>query len=190
MLKLLESQNEIESAQKIFESILEKFSDERIPVKIGFRGGNEEAEVFYSSKLDIWFYFGGPIESSGKNKRERYWNVFGIGKPKQNSNVPIVVEINSPIEGIYRRVGGAFAKDDKGNIFLLHRGKIGGGREGIGPSLFYKYYDGEKDFVKEGEKISERELAIVGSLNSADFPEKVKSFIQKVDGIKNKIYPK
>jgi len=31
-----------------------------------------------------------------------------------------------------RTIAGAFASDDEGNIYLVHRGRIGGGKKGIG----------------------------------------------------------
>jgi hypothetical protein len=183
MLKVIEEQKEIENALDMLESVLEKIADEKIPVKIGYRGGNVADEVSYSSKLNIWFYFGGPIEGNAKDKRERYWNVFGTEKPMMNSSIPIVVEINPPVKGIYRRVAGAFAKDEKGNIFLLHRGRIGGGREGIGATLFNKFYDGEIVDVEDGDEISK--MAVLGNITSLDLSEKISTFIHKVKEIKD-----
>lgn len=182
MLRILENENEIKKAQENFERALKTKSNKRIPVKIGYRGGYEEGKVYYSDKYDIWFYFGGPIEGEGKNKRKRFWSVFGAEEPKPNSNVSIIVEINSPVKGIYRRIGGAFAKDDEENIWLLHRGKIGGGRKRIGKSLFMKNYSGQLQAVADGDQ--ENDLAIIGQMDDSNFPSKIADFVREVERIK------
>jgi hypothetical protein len=182
MLRIIEDKKDIENAVRIFESVLEKIADEKIPVKIGYRGGYVADEVSYSSKLNIWFYFGGPIEGNAADKRERYWNVFGAGKPAKGSNIPIVVEINPPVKGLYRRVAGALARDENGEIFVLHRGRIGGGREGIGLGLFNKYYEGEITHIQDGKEITK--MVVIGNLSSADFPKKLSAFIQRIEEIK------
>lgn len=97
--------------------------------------------------------------------------------PRQNSMLPIVCEINPPLEGLDKRVQGAFACDN-GHIWLLHRGKIGGGKPGIGRKLFFENYLGE---VRE---ISNDRFAIIGDINSPDFIERVKNFVQEVERIK------
>ncbi len=183
MLNTLQNENEIENAQKKLESELKGIADEKITVRIGNQGGSQKADVFYSKKYDLWFYLG---DEKGDGEKKRYWNVFGINRPKENSNVSIVVEINPPLKGIYRRVAGVFAKDDKSDIFLLHRGIIGGGREGIGPKTFYEHYDGEKSVLQEDDK----EIALIGCITSPNFPEKLKNFVEKVDEIKNMAHPK
>jgi 5-methylcytosine-specific restriction protein A len=65
--------------------------------------------------------------------KSRYWNAFGTRNPKQNKMVPIGCEINFPLFGIDRRVSGGVAEDETGRLSLVHRGRIGGGRKGIGP---------------------------------------------------------
>ncbi len=179
-MKVLENKSDIEAAQKQLESILQSLTPEDIPVQIGYKGGNVRGKASYSKGHNIWFHFGGAIE--GDDGRERYWNVFGLNKPKENSNVSIVVEINSPVEGIHRSDGGAFAKDDKGKIFLLHRGKIGGGRARIGKKLFSEKYDGEWVEVEDGDKKSK--LAVIGNMNSSEFVGELTEFIKSVDDIK------
>ena len=54
----------------------------------------------------------------------------------ENQNNNIVVEINIPVipDG---RVGGVFVRQTStGKIYLMHHGKIGGGRKGIGKTAF------------------------------------------------------
>jgi hypothetical protein len=179
-MKILENKVDIEAAQKQLETVLQSLKPEDIPVQIGYKGGNVRGKASYLKEHGIWFHFGGAIEGDGG--RKRYWNVFGLDKPKEHSNVSIIVEINPPVEGIDRRDSGAFAKDDKGNIFLLQRGRIGGGKERIGKKLFSEKYDGEWAEVEDGDEKSE--LAVIGNISSDDFVGKLSDFVKSVDNIK------
>ena len=185
MLNTLQNENEIENAQKKLESELKGIADEKITVRIGNQGGSQKADVFYSKKYDLWFYLG---DEKGDGEKKRYWNVFGIKRPNENSNVSPVVQINPPLKRIYRRVAGVFAKDDKSDIFLLHRGIIGGGRKGIGKKTFCKHYNGEKSDLQDGDKLIE--ILLIGCITSPNFPEKLKNFVGEVDRIKKDVHPK
>ena len=115
------------------------------------------------------------------------WNVFGIIRPNKYPNVSIVVQINPPLKGIYRRVAGVYAKDDKSDksdIFLLHRGIIMGVRK----KTFYERYDGKKSDLKDGDK--KIEIPLIGCITSPNFPEKLKNFVVNVDKIKCEFHPK
>ena len=58
------------------------------------------------------------------------------GNPDSPSQT-IVVEINIATDSNTARIGGFFAEDSEtGDIFLMHSGKIGGGRLGIGKTPF------------------------------------------------------
>lgn len=180
MLNTLQNENEIKNAQKKLESKLEEIADEKITVRIGNQGGSQKAEGFYSKKYNLWFYLG---DEKGDGGIKHYWNVFGIKRPNENPNVSIVVQINPPLKGIDRRVAGVFAKDDKSDIFLLHRGIIRGGKK-----TFCELYDGEKSVLQDDDK--QIEIPLIGCITSSNFPEKLKNFVDEVNRIKNVGLPK
>ena len=180
MLNTLQNENEIKDAQKKLESELEKIDVEIITVRIGNQGGSQKADVFYSKKCDLWFYLG---DEKGDGEKKRYWNVFGITKPNENLNVSPVVQINPPLKGIYRRVAGVYAKDDKGDIFLLHRGIIRGVKK-----TFYELYDGEKSVLQDGDK--QIVIPLIGCITSLNFPQKLKTFVKKMEEIKKHVHSK
>jgi len=91
-------------------------------VKVGHQGASFKAKVAWSNRLGIWMV-------SPKNGEKRFWHIFGIGKPIAASHIPIACEINFPASGIDRKIGAAFACDHAGGIYVIHRGKIGGGRK-------------------------------------------------------------
>jgi hypothetical protein len=75
----------------------------------------------------------------------RYWCTFGTGEPAEGVSLSIVCEVNIPIEGINRRVAGAFARDEAGLVCLLHGGKVGGGKARVGKETFLEYFtDGRR----------------------------------------------
>ena len=184
-LNTLQNENEIRDAQKELESKLEEIADEKITVIIGNQGGSQKADVFYSKKCDLWFYLG---DEKGDGEKKRYWNVFGIKRPNENSNNSPVVEINPPLKGIYRRVAGVFAKDDesdKSDIFLLHRGIINGVKK-INFYDRYKLRGGEISSLQDGDQRTE--IPLIGCINSSNFPEKLKNFVVNVKEIKDEIH--
>ena len=112
----------------------------------------------------------------------RYWNGFGVGRPESGDNVAITCEINFPLYGIDRRTGGAFAQDRSGRTFVVHRGKLGGGRKGIGKSLFENRYRGVwKVMDDDGEETT---VAVIGVLQSPRFARQIAQFVRKIARIK------
>ena len=90
-------------------------------------------DVYWSNDLGIGFNY---IENDDYN---RYINGFGIEKPDDNSKMYVVCEINVEKEGLNKTTAGAFAKDLKGNIYIIHRGNIAG----INRTEFFDKYTGE-----------------------------------------------
>jgi len=171
-MRIITNRDELKSLEEKFKQILIRLSDERIKTNISHRGGMFGYDVYYSSKLNIWFTF--------DEENNRYWNAFGIGRPGKYARV--VVEVNIPKEGVDRRIGGVFLKDESGRVCLGHRGKIGGGARGVGPRAFWNYYKGDKIDIPENREIVT--IALIGCIDSPDFPEKIKQFIVGVDSIK------
>jgi hypothetical protein len=175
MLKVVENEAAICRHQRQFSKILRSQATEMVPVRLGHPGASEKAKVAWSEGLGIWF-FARKIDGS------RYWNAFGVGRPEGGNAVAITCEINFPLCGIDRRTGGAFAQDHTGRIFVAHRGKLGGGRKGVGKSLFESRYRGTWEVMEDGEE--QTPVAIVGSLQSPRFARQIAQFIHKIARIK------
>jgi hypothetical protein len=153
---------------------------DRVSTVIGYPGGNQSSKVYWAEDLGIWFAWDVIAKS-------RYWNAFGTWNPKQNKMVPICCEINFPLSGIDRRISGAVAEDERGRLFLVHRGQIGGGRKGIGAELFWKHFDGEPSSVIDGDR--ETELVVVGSIESPRLLRQIQFFVREVERIKALAHP-
>ncbi|OCC15995.1 5-methylcytosine-specific restriction enzyme McrB related protein [Dissulfuribacter thermophilus] len=180
MLRLITTRNKIQKCQKEFEARLKKLLPYKKKLDIGFQGGKITNEVFYNDNL--WY--------STLILRDadipRYWNAFGLGKRKDGNQI-IVVEINPPIEGSTRQVAGIFAKDEITNdYFILHRGKIGGGRKGIGKERFKNWYRGKWVQVFD-DKGNNEEAIIISSITSKNLLLKLTEFVNEVAKFKESI---
>lgn len=175
MITIISDRKEIKKLHKQFQKKLQEFFTEKIDCWVGFPGGSFQDIVHYSHDLDFWV--------STQELDTRYWNGFGIGKPYEGSNNSLNGEINFPYEHINRRIAGAFAIEDNGNILVLHRGKIGGGKHGVGKHLFTDNFIG--DFVTAIDGDRETEFCLVGELNSTHFPKQVTNFIKEIYRVKN-----
>jgi len=177
MLKVITDQPAIKKYARLFVKKFKPFIDETIKVKMGHQGASFPAKVLWSRKLGIWLF-------SYTINEIRYWNAFGRGKPKEANILSTTAEINFPWEGIDRKTGGAFAKDAWGNIFVIHRGKIGGGKKGVGKSLFEHNYRGVWSLMEDGDSITQ--IAVIGALNSSRFAIQIALFVKKIEKLKLK----
>jgi hypothetical protein len=175
MLKIIQEEAAIRRYQQRFIRSFKPFMDEKIPVHLGHPGASTEAKVLWSGRLGVWLY-------AGKTQEGRYWNAFGIGKPRIRTHIPITCEINFPVSGIDRRIGGALARDRKGRVFVVHRGRIGGGKKGIGKSLFADHYRGVWEIMEDGDE--ETTVALIGALNSPRLVRQVTQYVHKINEIK------
>ena len=180
MLKVIADQPAIKKYAGQFNKKFKPFIDEEIKVKLGHQGAGFPAKVLWSKNLGIWKF-------SRAVKEVRYWNAFGVGKPGASSVLSIASEINFPWAQIDRKTGGAFAEDAWGNVFVIHRGKIGGGKKGVGKSLFEHNYRGVWSFMEDGDSISQ--VAVIGALNSPRFALQAAQFVKKIEILKSTAAP-
>jgi len=172
-LVIIEDPVEIKDAQNIFLNKLYSNADKIISTnKIGFPGGKLHGKAHWSNKLGFWVVNREPASGT------RYWNGFGIKEPSEGSGLTITAEINFPIEGIDRRIAGAFVTDGN-EIYVVHRGKLGGN---YSKKFFDENYSGEWTTIQDGEKQSN--VVLIGSLNDPKLPEKVSDFVFEVDRMK------
>ena len=169
---------EISNAQNLFASKMAEECSLTEEIDVGFQGGSIKSTVYWRADLNLWMTF--------RAVEKRYWNAFGLGNPFEGSSKSIVVEINSPFEGINRRVGGVFLQDDNGRHYLGHRGSVGGGRPGIGKEAFLDSSEpGQFMDIQDGDRVSE--VLFIGALDTADFPECVDTFVRQVSKFKGAV---
>lgn len=176
MLKVVTDQKAIKKYAGLFNKKFKPFVTEMIKVKLGHQGASFSAKILWSKELGIWKF-------SRTVKEVRYWNAFGTGKPGTADVLSIASEINFPWDQIDRKTGGAFAEDHWGNVFVIHRGTIGGGKKGVGKLLFEQHYRGVWALMEDGDSVSE--VAVVGNLKSERFALQVAQFVGKIEVLKS-----
>lgn len=175
-IRILESQREIGEVQRQLEQAVRAVPHETIPTTIRFQGGSFKTDVLWISALRIWAHFGSP--PSQKANFDRYWNVFGLDRPTKS--VRVICEVNSPLEGIKRSIGGAFAADPNGRFHILHRGRFRS--HGMTKAYFWRHYKGPIAQVADGE--ASPTLALVTVIGSPSAPQDLRDFILEVRRIK------
>ena len=175
MLKVIDDEKLIARYSRQFAKSFRPFMDEKIKVKLGHQGASFGAKVSWSKKLGGWIF-------SQAIKDVRHWNAFGIGKPQAAGPLPITAEINFPWAGIDRKTGAAFAKDAWNNVYVIHRGKIGGGKKGVGKSMFEENYRGIWSWMEDNDSLSE--VAVIGELFCPRFAGQVAQFVEKIEKLK------
>lgn len=178
-MKQITSQQEILKLHEKLKKSLDRHKSEDIETIVGHMGNSNGITVSYSKELNIWWAFDGIAE--GKSGH-RYWNAFGIHKPEKGVIQNIVCEINYPTSGINTRVAAAWVKEDK-NYMLLHSGKIGGGRKGVGKINFIENYNGVFEEIDIDGFF--KEVTIIGNLKDKKLPYQIKNFVYEVARIKD-----
>lgn len=175
MFTIVSSKSEIGKLHLQFSKYLQEYATGKMTVYVGFKPTRLLLEVNYSEVLGIWWTF--------QEIGDKYWNSFGIGKPSEKHNNSITCEINYPLDGINTRLAGGIAKNEVGEAIIIHNGRIGGGKDGVGKKLFIDNYIGDTVEINLNSKMPE--YVPVGSLNSERFAYQVALFVKEVARIKN-----
>jgi 5-methylcytosine-specific restriction protein A len=175
-LEILTRRSDIAAARKLLRKLVASNASKPTLMMLGHQGNTWQGKVYYLKDLDMWTVF-----NDGEND---LWNTYGLGDPSDGRSRNMICHLSVPIEGVNRRVGAVYAKTRAGDIAVLHRGKIGGGREGVGKSSFFEHYDGRIVSAQDGDRITE--FANVGSLGTESFLKDVRRFVLAVKDIKAK----
>lgn len=172
--KIVTDANNISRAQTVVEERVQEAASRSGSLMLGYQGGGRECAAHFIGRYKFWVSFA----DSGN----RYWNALGIGNPFKDSKT-IIAEINPPKEGVNRRVSGAFVKDGEGKTYLVHRGKVGGGRKGIGKKAFMAWYQEPIYLVNDSGRQSE--MIIIGALDDEKLIGNLAAFTYSVAAFKN-----
>lgn len=143
---------------------------------VGYQGGSATETVHWSTPLGVWSLF--------KKLDNRHWNCFGVERPNSVKSLQITVEVNPPLDGIDRKMGGAIAREPgSGKQYLVHRGRIGGGQRGIGADLFWSRFRGGV-YMREPDRKEPSRVVIVGAIGDPSFASSVAAFVHEVGRIK------
>jgi hypothetical protein len=176
-MRLLTSRDAIEEAQKRFSSLIETEGVLTPTVSIGYQSGQFATRVYWLERLGFWAYFGFP--PSEKSKGNRYWNVFGIGKP--SGLVSISCEINPPLEGVNRQAAGLFFEASDSSLHLGHRGIVNA-RGRVDKNFVFSNSRGHQVVIDDsGQKSA---IFDIGSLQDSQFPVSLAEFVREIARVK------
>jgi hypothetical protein len=178
MLKVIDDETLIRKYAKLFARRLRSFADETIKVKLGHQGASFTARIRWSRRLGLWSF-------SRPSPGVRWANFFGTEKPAPGISLAITTEINFPWSGVDRKTGAAFARDIWNNVYVVHRGRIGGGKKGVGKSLFEENYRGVGTWMEDQD--TRAQVAVVGALSSPRFALQAALFVRKIDRLKSRV---
>jgi transcriptional regulator with XRE-family HTH domain len=174
--EVLTRRTEVAAARKALRKLVASNASNPRMMALGHQGHTWDGKAYYIAALGMWTVFGDGEDGS------ELWNTYGLGDPFGGGSRDMVCHLSVPVEGINRRIGAVYAMNKNDDVFILHRGKIGGGREGVGKSSFFEYYDGKVVAAVDGDRITE--FALVGSLNSKAFVKDLRRFVLAVKEIK------
>jgi len=177
----LTEKSEIQNAYEQLNNVMYK-NTEILSTIIGYKGENRSVEVAWHRDIEMWNCFIPEVE--GKDGSFRYWCSYGLSNPHENRMVGIVAEINMPEEGYNRRIAAVFARNQKDEIFLVHSGKVGGGRKGIGKNSFRDFYRGNQLVKLLWPDGLETEDICIGKLGDRTLRIQVAHFIKEVSRFK------
>jgi hypothetical protein len=180
MLALVQDRRDKEAAQATLARNLKAALELQGTRNIGFPGGNFDQTLYSAGEGQLWASFSGP---SAESAVPRYWNAFGIYQPDRPAQT-ITVEINIPTDSNTAQVAGFFAKDgNTSDTFLMHSGRVGGGRPGIGKSAFLVWSKAKLVEVA-GNDGGIRSGIAVGKLDDPDIANRIWKFVKDVQNFK------
>lgn len=177
MLTVITDARKVRAATKALRDQLRAAAEKPLKHTIGFPGGQAEGKVWVLREHGFfWCALG---EGDPEN---RSWNGFGHVMPDERPILPLDVEVNVPWEGINRRVAGVFLEGPGGEVYLGHRGRIGGGRKGVGKSAFWSAYRDQARTVVDDDQTAE--IVLLGRVGAPKLLTDLATFIHNVVRIK------
>lgn len=83
------------------------------------------------------------------------------------------------MSGTNRFIAGAFGEGPDGTVYLLHSGKIGGGKKGVGKRAFLEQLHGTMAWLNDGRD-DLREVIGIGALGTPGLIQGLATFIDAV----------
>ena len=142
---------------------------------------NDMTDAWWSDEKKMWLALR-KVMSSGP-KKWRYWNVFGLEKPRRHEEISMVAQINFPEEGENGHIAGIFVKNEQGKIAVVHRGKFTHGQQKITLADCIALADFKSIKVRNHAN-KNKDVLLVGELESPDFSAQVRKFLEEVSRIK------
>lgn len=171
MFRLVHDSNNASTFIHAFDALL-KTGAEQVSQWLSTPGGGFEAKVYYREDLDLWAY----IDTEIYENRYSCW--FGVGKP----NWRPAIEINVPVSRTLHCYG-QLAEDKDGELHLLHRGGLGGGKFTVKTAVFADLINGFlPDFIQDGDR--SRAYFVLGRSSDPDMLNRLAAYVKEAARIR------
>lgn len=177
-LHLLTDQTEIDPACNRLADILQHGA-ESYERSVGYKGGGDEPTVNWRADLGLWV--------ATRTETDHCWFWFGTTNPAHTNSLAISAQLTFYRQGSSRMRPGVFARDDQDEtIYVLHDGRLGGGRDGIGKFAFLGAYNGPRVPVVWPNGTAFEYLTF-GPLEATDLPQRIVTFVQAAETFKESV---
>jgi hypothetical protein len=176
----LEPVTAAQDLRRCYETLRGQWADgaQRLDRYVGYQGGGGRFTVWWRPGERMWAIFDESAEVG------RYWCGYGTEDATRIDSLSPIVEINMPIEGENRQVGGDFVKDWLGVIWLVHSGAVGGGRKGIGKTAFLNGAAGRQVGTVRWRDGQSTKVRIVARLTDSRLPRDIAAYARAVEAFK------
>lgn len=175
MLELISDHNEINALQRELRSFLESHLLDQGIKTIGFPSGHASRRIYSNGDNSLYYIYSPP---DPLDPIQRHFNSFGVFDSKANQQ-QITVEVNLPVAGGSDQVAGFFARDPSTDrVILMHNGRVGGGRKGIGKNAFLSFIT--DDLVLAQNDGRSRYGLAIGALDDPNLLSLLSRFVLKV----------
>lgn len=156
--------------------------------RVGNPSSTSICDVHVHADLKLWVV----LDDCGNDTQT--WHVFGrYDERLENPNATLehICQINFAYDGLSDSVGGVFAEDDRGRVYITHSGRVGGGMPGVGKDAFLAHLGASGgefrtvDITIASGRIRPR-LALT-ALEARDFRRQIARFVDHVEAFKQSV---
>ena len=152
----------------------------------GHQGGSGGDKMHWFPDDRFWWGY----QRLVKGTTPRHWNAFGLTEPVGGSTShSIACEINVPLSNGTWHVAGAFVEDDDGEVYVVHSGKICGGRKGIGRNAFVSNFAYTQQWVHAERNGKPKDVVVVSAFDDVSLIQNLAHFVREVYRIKELAHP-
>lgn len=188
MHTVIKSKRQIQSTQREFlDRLFASLPRVDGQFTIGHQGSNFNLDDLRSNGI-VWF---GHFKDDNA-KVPRFWNGFGLSiELTISGSNSIITEANVSLDGNHpkaKSVAAFFAKDERGKKVLIHTGKVGGGKKGVGKTAFLDWYDGKLcEFTYNAGSLDIENGIVIADLGQENIAQTISNFVQSVALFKSEV---
>ena len=177
MLRIVEDVEKISAIQKELSEKMMALGKQKT-ITIGYQGGSERQQAYWFPEYGFWW-------SYGDEGHAKHWNAFGIPDDEsklESKNQNITCQINFPKDP-KTKTAGVLVSSGGGEIYVAHKGKIGGGKKGVGQTSFKE--SSKLDWKHAEGHHGTMDVTLISALDDKDLLANLNKFVREVSRFKS-----